>query len=127
MVRKNGGACAVSLSGEGALSPYLTQCGLSEAYLRTKWHLDQSSRLATIHGPKIGAMPFLEGAGSPSNTMWPRPRPITMPSFILTTQPSGNNIPTSQTGQADNGPIKSGEPFYKRSPKNRSACGDVRG
>ena len=24
-------------------------------YLRTKWHLDLSSRLATIHEPKVGA------------------------------------------------------------------------
>ena len=36
---------------------------LAEAYLRTKWHLDPCSRLATIdvHGPKIGggASPLL--------------------------------------------------------------------
>ena len=31
----------------GELSPHLTQCPWAEAYLRTKWHLDPSSRLAT--------------------------------------------------------------------------------
>jgi len=35
----------------------------AEAYLRTKWHLDPSSRLATTHGPKVGAAvpPFWGG------------------------------------------------------------------
>ena len=33
----------------GELSPHLTQCPWAEAYLRTKWHLDPSNRLATIH------------------------------------------------------------------------------
>jgi len=38
------------------MGPHLTQrrLGWAEAYLRTKWHLDPSSRLATIHGPKSG-------------------------------------------------------------------------
>jgi len=27
-----------------------------EAYLRTKWHLDPSSHLVTIHGPKSGRL-----------------------------------------------------------------------
>jgi len=31
------------------LGPHLTQCGLADTYLRTKWHLDPSNRLATIH------------------------------------------------------------------------------
>jgi len=37
------------------------------------------------HGPKIGGCaPFLgRGAGSPSNTRWPGPRPTCVPSFIL--------------------------------------------
>ena len=33
--------------------------------------------------PKMGAVPLLGGAESPSNTMWPGPRPTFMPSFIL--------------------------------------------
>ena len=59
----------------------------AEAYLRTKWHLDPSSRLATIDmGRKLGrgCAPFLgRGAGSPSSTMWPWPRPTCIPSGIL--------------------------------------------
>ena len=57
----------------------------AEAYLRTKWHLDQSSHLATTDmGRKLEGVPFGGGAGrSPSNTMWPGPRPTCMPSFIL--------------------------------------------
>jgi len=41
--------------------------------------------LATIDmGRKVGAaMPLYVGAGSPSNTMSPRPRPISVPSGIL--------------------------------------------
>jgi len=72
--RKEKGA-AVPLSGGGDLGPHLTQCGLGRGYLRTKWHLGPSSRLATTdgHGPKIGegAVPLLGGNGSPSNTSWP--------------------------------------------------------
>jgi len=33
----------------GELDPHLTQCGLAEAYLHTKWHLDPATRLATMH------------------------------------------------------------------------------
>jgi len=55
----------------------------AEAYLRTKWHLDPSSRLATIDRPKSGGCAPLGGAGSLSNTMSPGPSPISMPSFIL--------------------------------------------
>jgi len=53
----------------GELGPHLTQCRLAEAYLRTKWHLDPSSRLATIYtDQKLGARPlFGAGDGSPSN------------------------------------------------------------
>jgi len=39
---------------EEELGFHLTQCGQAEAYIPTKWHLDPSSRLATIHGPKSG-------------------------------------------------------------------------
>ena len=57
----------------------------AKACLRTKWHLYASSRLTTIHGPKIGdcgASPFLvRGAGS-HLTMSPGPRPAFVPSGI---------------------------------------------
>jgi len=36
-------------SAEGEMGPHLTQCGQAEAYLRAKFHLDPSNRLATIH------------------------------------------------------------------------------
>ena len=52
MGRKLGGLHP--LSGEG-LRPHLTQSPWAEAYLHTKWHLDTSSRLATIEmGRKLG-------------------------------------------------------------------------
>jgi len=65
-----------------------------------------------IYGPKIGGLfPFGGGgAGSPSNTMWPGPRPSCMPSFILirpTIWPQYTNVTDRQTdrqtGQTDNG------------------------
>jgi len=65
MGRKDG--AAVSLSGGGVLGPHLPQCGLwAEVYLRTKWHLDLSSRLATIDmGRNVGVLsPFLGELGS---------------------------------------------------------------
>jgi len=79
----------------------------TEAYLRNKWHLDPSSHLATIDmGLKLGgSAPFLgRGAGSPSNTMWPGPRPTCMSSFILshpTIWPQYTNVTDRQdrTGQ----------------------------
>jgi len=38
-------------------------------------------------GRKLGAMPLWEeGTGSPSNTIWPGPRPTRTPSFILIRQ-----------------------------------------
>ena len=72
-------------------------------YLLTKWHLDTSSRLATIDmGRKVGAGSLFRGVGSPSNTMRfrgfttmryinlrltylmsPGPRPTSVPSDIL--------------------------------------------
>jgi len=86
---------------------------------------ETGDRLATIDvGQKVGAtMPLsVGGAGFPSNTMSPGPRPI--PPYQVVSwsiQPFGHNTPTSQTDrqdrQLDNGPIAYGEPFYKRSPK----------
>jgi len=58
-------------------------------------------------GQKLGgAVPLWgRGAGSPSNTMWPGPKPTCMPSFILIRQtvwPQYTNVTDRQT---DNGPI----------------------
>jgi len=72
------------------------------------------------HGPKSGGCcaPFPVGSGSPSNTMWPGPRPTS----VLSPNPS-NRLATihqryRQTRQTDNGPITQSQPFYKRWSKN---------
>ena len=39
--------------------------------------------LTTDMGQKLGAVPFYGRTGSPSNTMWPGPRPTSVPSGIL--------------------------------------------
>ena len=46
MGRKVGNCCAPFRGGVGL---HLTECRWAEAYLRTKWYLDPSNRLATIH------------------------------------------------------------------------------
>jgi len=74
----------------------------AEAYLRTKWHLDPTTRLATTDmGQNWRLCPLLgRTAGSSSKTMWPSPRPTSMPSFIsIHPTPVGDNTPTLQTGQ----------------------------
>ena len=57
----------------------------AEAYLRTKWHLDPSSRWAIIEmGRKLGdCVPFGRGPVSPSNTVSFRPMPTSLPSGVL--------------------------------------------
>jgi len=59
----------------------------AEAYLHTKCHLSQSTRLATTDiSRKLGEglFPFrVRGTGYPSNTMSHRPRPTSIPSGIL--------------------------------------------
>jgi len=45
---------------------------------------DMGNRLAAIDmGRKLGSVPLFGGAGSARNTMWPGPRPTSMPSAIL--------------------------------------------
>jgi len=60
----NMGGVAVPLSGGEEMGPHLTQCGWAETYLRTKRHLDSSSRLATTDmGRNLGAaLPLLGGS-----------------------------------------------------------------
>jgi len=94
------------LFGEGELGCHPTQSiAWAKAYLHTKWHLNPYSHLViTDVGRKLGAvLLWVGGAGSPSNTMWPGPRPIRMPSFILihpTVWPQYTNVTDIQTGQA---------------------------
>ena len=90
---KIGGGSAPILGGQ--LGPRLAQYGWTEAHLHTKCH-DPCSRIIGE-----GLCPFGgEGAGSPSNTMWPEPRPTCTPSFILihlTVWPQYINVTDRQT------------------------------
>jgi len=73
--------------------------------------VEMGDRLATVDmGQKVGAaVPLLEEAGSPSNTMSPEPRPTTTPSGILihqTVWPQYTNV----TDRQDNGSVALGKP-----------------
>jgi len=48
MGRKVGRGCYAPFCG-AELGPHLTQCGMGDAYLHTKWNLDPSNRLAIVH------------------------------------------------------------------------------
>ena len=53
---------AVPLFGGGEMGPIKHDVAWAEIYLRIKWHLDPSSRLATVDmGRKLGAVPFYWG------------------------------------------------------------------
>jgi len=71
----------------GELDPHLTQCRLGRAYVRTKWHLDPSSHLATTDmNRKLGgcSAPFLRELGLHLTKCGPyRPRATSTPSGIL--------------------------------------------
>jgi len=99
------------LKSMGMLCPFprgeLTQCCLGRVlYLRTKWCLWSIHRFGhNRHGPKIGGWGALwVEAGSPSNTVWPGPRPTIIPSGIVihpTVWPQYVNVTDRQTGQTD--------------------------
>jgi len=84
------------------MGPYITQRGLGRgAYIRTKWHFDPFSCVATVDmGLKDraegAAVPLWDGgAGSPSNTIWPGPKYIKWhldPSSRLATTDMGQNL-----------------------------------
>jgi len=64
-------------------------------------------------GRKVGdAVPlYVGGAGSPSNTMWPEPTPMSRRSGILihrTVWPQYTNI----TDRPDNTPVAQGKPLF---------------
>ena len=82
--------------GPGELGSHLAQCGLAEAYLHTKWHLDPFIRLATIYiGRKLGSGcsgPFLVwGARSSSNTLLLGPTPTSLQVASWSKQPFCDN------------------------------------
>jgi len=98
--------CAPLFGEKGAGSPSNTVAWV-EAYLYTNLHLNPSNHLATTDmGRILGAVPHWgRGAGSPSDTMWPGPRPTCMSSFIFihpTVWPEYANV-TEGTDRTDNG------------------------
>ena len=110
----------------GELGPHLTQCRLGwglSPYQVASWSIQPFGHKRYMGRKLRGSAPLGRGAGSPSNTMWPGPRPTCVPSFILILDPS-NRLATvhqwyRQTDiRTDNSLITKGEPFYTRSPKN---------
>jgi len=105
-----------SLFWGGELGPHLTQCRLG-------WGLPPYKMATTDMGWKLGAPPRFggEGAGSPSNTMWPGPRPMCVPNFIFI-HPT---VWLQSTDRQDNGPMacRAKRFTYKRSPKIRVTVG----
>jgi len=87
------------------LGPHLTQCGVGRglpSYQVVAWSIQPFSH--NRHGPKIGGVSLWgQGAGSPSETMWPGSRPVFIPSFILiliTVWPQYTNA-TDRTDRTD--------------------------
>jgi len=108
---------AVALS---ALSPYHLQESLQN---KSTAVADGRPFGHNRHGPKSGAtVPLsVRGAGSPSNTVSPEPRPTSVRSGVLicsTVWPQYTNVSYRRDGQ-DNSLVAQGEPFYKRSPKRK--------
>jgi len=78
--------CGFAVPSLGGGGYHLTRCAWAEAYLRTMWYPDASSRLSTIDmSPKVRGCCALFGevSWSLSNTMLPRPRTISAPSGIV--------------------------------------------
>ena len=90
----------------GELGPHQTQCDQGRGlppYQEAGIFIQLFGH--NIHGKKLGAIPFGGGgAGSPSNTMWPRLRPTCKPSFVLihpTVWPQYDNVTDRQTDRQD--------------------------
>jgi len=87
----------------------------AEFYLRTKWHFDLSSRLATTTWGQKWEGAAVGGAGSPSNTVSPGPRPTSVPSGMLihpTIWPQYTNVTDRQTGQTGQRPDSIGRTVF---------------
>ena len=105
-----GRCCAPFRGGAG---PHLTQCRLGQGLPLYKWYLIHPAvwpqqTWATVYMDadiwlKDCCAPFSAagGARSPSNTMWPGPRPTSTPSGVLiypTVWPQYTNVTDRQTG-----------------------------
>ena len=85
------------LFGEGAGVRIKHKVAWAEGYLHIKWHVDPCI-WQHIWAENWGLCPVGGGgAESPSNTMWPEPRPTCVPCFILNRPTVGHRAPTSQT------------------------------
>jgi len=68
----------------GELDPYLTQCGVDRGlrlYQVGAWSIQPFGH--STWAENLGRLCLFGGAGSPSNTMWPGPRPTSAPNGIL--------------------------------------------
>ena len=85
----------------GELGPHLTQCGLGRGLPPCQVASGSIQPFGhNRHGPKIGGQLCLF-CRSPSNRVWPKPRPTAVPSDILidpTVWPQYTNV-TDRTGQ----------------------------
>jgi len=106
---KSGEGCCAPFLGE--TGPHRTQCHLSwglPSYQVASWSIRPFGH--NRYRPKLWEL-------GPHRTQCGHGRslpPCQVASWSI--QPFGHNTPTSQT---DSGPIGYGEPFYKRSPKNK--------
>ena len=103
-----------SLFWEGELGPHLTQCCLGKGlppYKVASWSIQPFGH--NRYGPKIwGLCPFGGGAGSPANTIWPGPRPTSLPRFILihpTVWPQYTNVTDRQQDRRDRQTDRTGQ------------------
>ena len=107
MGRKLGLSPTISLFLGGSRVPIKHNVAWAEAYLHTKWHLDASSRLATIErAENWGIWPFLG-----------RVPPFGGQRLATIHQRYGQSGHDRHTGEEDS-LIAYSEPFHKRSPKN---------
>jgi len=122
--------------GESELCPHLTQCRLGRGlyplssgilihpavWTHWKWTADytDAGKAVNFESGEAAVSLSVEGAGSPSNTVWPRPRPISLHAkFYL--GPFNRLATIHQRHRQDRQTDRTtGEPFNKRSPKNGS-------
>jgi len=118
--------------GVGGLGLHLTQCGVHRGlslYEVASWSIQPFS--SNRHGPNIGVWlcpHFSWGKGELRYHLTQCDRGRGLPPCQVTPssiQPFGHSTPKLQTDRQDNGPIAYGEPFFKRSPRNRLLNGPL--
>jgi len=81
------------------LGPHLTQYGLGRSI--SSGILIHQALWPQQTWAKICGLCHFGGTRSPYSTIWPGPRPTSLPSGSLSIQPYGRNTPTSQTDRTD--------------------------